>query len=101
MSIMSAASQIVPRVRQVEALVAEREVGDLAVAERHREAEPVVERRVLHLVVLEAAAGVGGDDVGDLAAPALDEGHDEPVRLEGPEGLAEGALGEVLELARD
>ena len=39
-------SQIVAAVGEVEALVAEREIGDLLVPHGHREAEPVVERRI-------------------------------------------------------
>ena len=43
-------SEIEAAVREVEALVAEREVGDLLAAQRHGQAHPVVERRVDDLV---------------------------------------------------
>ena len=46
--------QVVPAVREVEALVAEREIGDLAAPHGERQPEPVVERGIDHVVALEA-----------------------------------------------
>ena len=65
--------QVVAAVRQVEALVAQRKVGNLLVAQRHRQAGPVVERRIDDLVAGEPPLGVGQRDVADLAAPAFDQ----------------------------
>ncbi len=48
--------EVVSAVGQVEALVAEREVGDLLVAQRHRQPGPVVERGIDDLVGGERAA---------------------------------------------
>src|SRR5512133_2098081 len=68
-----AASQVVSAVGEVEALVAEREVGDLLAAERQREPGPVVERGVHHLVAAQLPGGVGDRHVADRAAPPLDQ----------------------------
>src|SRR5712692_1724412 len=66
-------SQVVAAVGEVEALVAEREVRDLLVAQRHLQTDPVVKRRIDNLVICEAALFVGDGHVADLAAPALDQ----------------------------
>ncbi len=50
-------------------------------AQRQRQADPVVERRVDDLVAGEAALGVRQRDVADLAAPAFDERDREVVGL--------------------
>ena len=52
---MGVTSQVMAAVGQVEALVAEREVGDLLVAQRQRQSDPVVEGRIHDLVVGESA----------------------------------------------
>jgi len=49
-------SQVMPRVRKVEALVAEREIRDLVALHCQRQALPVVERRIGHLVPANLAA---------------------------------------------
>ena len=46
-------------VRKIETLVAQGEVGNLLFPQRHRQAGPVVERRVHHLVARESAPGIG------------------------------------------
>ena len=50
--------QIMAAIGQVEALVAEREIGDRLAAKGQGEAEPVVERRVDDFVVGEPPGGV-------------------------------------------
>src|SRR5450759_1816260 len=78
---MGSPSQVVAAVGEVETLVAERKVRDLAVAEREGEAEPVVEGRVGDLVAREAPGRVRDRDVADLPAPAFRECNAERVRL--------------------
>src|SRR5258708_36520477 len=53
------ALKVVATIREVEALIAQREVGNLLPAQCHREARPVVERRVDDLVSGEAPLSVG------------------------------------------
>src|SRR5260370_22446848 len=91
-------SQVVPAVGEVEALVAEREVGDLLVAQRQREAGPVVEGGIDDLVGREAALTVGDAHVADLAAPALDERNAEEVGPGRPAAHARGALRQLAQL---
>src|SRR5262252_5752074 len=59
-------SQVVPAVREIEALVAEREVGDLLVAQRELEAAPVVEGGIDDLVAREAPVPIRDRHVADL-----------------------------------
>src|SRR5881396_2486383 len=87
------ASEVMATVRQVEALVAERKVGDLLPAERDREAHPVVEGRIHDLVARQAPATVGHGHVTDLSAPSLDEPDHQPVRPSGPERGARRPIG--------
>ena len=70
---INANSQVVAAIRQIEALVAKRKIGNLLVSQRHRQPGPVVKRRIDDLVSCEAALGVGQRHMADLAAPALDE----------------------------
>ena len=72
--------QIVPAIGQVEALVALREIRDRLAAHRHREPEPVAERRVEDLVLREPSGRIGRDEMDDLAAPTLDKRQREVVR---------------------
>src|SRR5262249_56497550 len=68
-----ASSEIVARVREVERLVAEREVGNDVVEHRVLERRPVAERRIDDLHARECAV-IGRDHpVPDRAAPALDQ----------------------------
>src|SRR5229473_5124009 len=92
------ASQVVTAIREVEALVAEREVGDLLIAQGHRQAGPVVERGVDDLVNGEAALRVGHGHVADLAAPALDQRDAEEVRPRRPAVRPRAALGQLAKL---
>src|SRR5437868_3415914 len=89
-------SQIMSAVGQVEALVAEREVGNRLVAQGDRQAEPVMEGRIDDLVALEAAGGVGKGDVADCAAPALDERHRQMIGANGGGGALDRAVGKRL-----
>ena len=59
-------------VREVETLVADREVGDAFAAHGERQRQPVVEARVLDAGGGDAALGVGQENVAGLAAPSLD-----------------------------
>src|SRR5258708_21074112 len=90
-------SQVVTAVREIEALVAERKVGDLLVAQRHLHGEPVVERRIDDLVRREAAALGGQRHVADLAAPTLDERGAEETRPRRAAGRAARALGKLAQ----
>src|SRR5207247_3027469 len=65
--------EVMPTVRQVEALVAEREVGDLLTAQGHGEPHPIVEGGIDDLVAREMPLVVRRCDMADLSAPALDE----------------------------
>src|SRR6266498_4322621 len=76
----SAFSKVMSAVRKVEALIAERKIGDLAAAQRERETHPVVERRVGDLVAREAPGFVGEGDVADLATPPFGERGDDCIR---------------------
>src|SRR6266581_993053 len=98
---MASASQVVPAVREIEALVAEREVGDRLQPHRIRERRPVVEGRIDDLVAGEASALVGRRDVADLATPSLDERDGDCHRLEGAGVLANGTSGDACELRVD
>ena len=53
------ASEIMARIGEVEALVAERKIGDLVARHRQRERGPVVERRIDHLVAADPPGVVG------------------------------------------
>src|SRR5512138_2317911 len=97
----NAPSQVEPAVGKVEALVAQGEVGDLLVAERHGEPLPVVEGGVGHLVPGEAAPVVGDGHVADLSAPPLGERHGDPPRLGDGGGTGEGAAGKLADLLLD
>src|SRR5947207_5250555 len=77
------ASEVVAAVREIETLVAQGEVGDLLVAHRQGDAEPVVEGGIDDLVAGEGAAAVGEGGMADLAAPAFDERDGDVFGLEG------------------
>ena len=82
-------SQVMSAIRQIEALVAEREIGNLLVAEAVGQGGPVVEGGVDDLVARESALSVRDRDVADLAAPAFVQGQRQAVRRE----RGGGALG--------
>ena len=88
-------------VGEVEAFVAEGEVGDLLAAEGVGEGGPVVEGGVDDFVAADVALGIGKGDVGDFAAPAFDEGDDEVVGFEGAEGGDGVSAGEGFGLFAD
>src|SRR5688572_873829 len=94
-------SQIVSAVRQVEALVAEREVRDLLIAERHREAGPVVERGIDDLVRRELSILAGDRHVADLAAPSFDERYAESIRRHRAARCSDLSSGQRLQLRLD
>ena len=79
-----ASLEVVSAVREVEALVAEREIGDLLVSQGHRQPGPVVERGVDDLVAREPALAVGQGHVADLAAPAFHERNHQVIGLQRP-----------------
>ena len=64
-------------VREVETLVADREVGDPFAAHGERQRQPVVEARVLDAGGGDAALGVGQENVAGLAAPSLNQSERE------------------------
>src|SRR5207247_4058068 len=72
-----------PTVRQVEALVAQRKVGDLLIAQSHGEPHPIVEGGIDDLVARETSPIVRRRDMADLSAPALDQADDQRIRHEG------------------
>src|SRR5439155_22163796 len=92
---------IMPTVRQVEALVAERKVGDLLTAQGHGEPHPVMEGGIDDLVARETSLVVRRRDMADLSAPALDEADDQRIRHERPGGHAGGAVRKRRELLPD
>ncbi len=63
--------QIEPAIGKIEALVAEREIGNLLSPECHCQPLPVVKRGVDDLVPGKLTRLVGDGDVTDLAAPPL------------------------------
>ena len=72
--------EVVTAVRQVEALVAQREVRDLLISQRQRQTHPVVEGGIDDLVAGETPLAIRQCNMADLAAPALDEADDEDDR---------------------
>src|ERR1035441_7570785 len=98
---MGSLSQVVAAIGQVEALVAERKIRDLAIPQRERESEPVVERRVDDLVAGKASGRVRHRDVADLPAPAFRERDDERVRPHRPGRGALPVRRQPVELAQD
>src|SRR5579875_2900679 len=66
-------SQIMAAIRQIEALVAQREIGNLLVAQRHGQTWPVVKRRVHDFVTREFSCRIGQCHVADFAAPTFHE----------------------------
>src|SRR5204863_428562 len=93
--------EVMPAVRQVEALVAERKVGDLLIAQGHGEPHPVVEGGIDDLVAREMSLVVRRRDMADLSAPTLDEADDQRIRPERPDGHAGGAVRKRSELLPD
>src|SRR6266540_259201 len=91
-------SEVMPGVRQVEALVAEREVGDLVPRHRQPQRRPVVKGGIGHLVPADAAVRVGRHDVHDLAAPPFHHRDRQFVRAQRSARHADGALGESGQL---
>src|SRR4030095_5782958 len=79
---MLCSSEVEAAVREIEALVAERTVGDLLAAHREREPAPVVERRIHDLVSGNAPRLVGAHHVADLSAPSLDQRNRQVVGCE-------------------
>src|SRR3990172_7911455 len=77
-------SQVVPAVGEVEALVAQGEVGDLLTPQGVGQAGPVVEGGIHDLVAFEAAGSIRDRDVTELAPPSLHERHRDLVRRERP-----------------
>src|SRR5678815_6177594 len=69
--------ELMARIREVEALVAQRKIRDEVARHRAGERRPVVKRRVDDFVTSNAAVGVRHCDVRDLAAPSLLERDDE------------------------
>src|SRR6266853_418750 len=90
--------EVVTRVREIEALVAERKIGDLPVAHDHREREPVVERRVDDLVPGEMARIIRDGPMRDLSAPSLDQRGDASVRAGGARRVREWPVLQLLQL---
>src|SRR5665647_1812552 len=66
---MKSPSQVVAAIGEVEALVAQREIRDLAAPHREGDPQPVVEGRIGDLVAREAAGRVRHRDVADFPAP--------------------------------
>src|SRR5450830_69326 len=101
---MKSPSQVVAAIGEVEALVAQREIRDLAAPHREGDPQPVVEGRIGDLVAREAAGRVRHRDVADFPAPAFRERHNERVRSHCP-GFGTGSprrkLVELLEDERD
>src|SRR5690606_5044900 len=79
--------EVVPGVREIEALVAEREIRNLISPERHRQREPIVEGRVDHFVGCERSHLAGEGEVERFAAPALHDGDREVTRRRLPHAL--------------
>ena len=75
-------SQIMAAIGKVEALIAQREVGDLLVAHRHCQPHPVMEGRIDDFVATEFPLFIGDRDVTNLAAPTFDQRHNYRVRRE-------------------
>ena len=93
--------QVVPAVGEVEALVAQREVGDLLVSQRHRQARSscgTTGRRPCSAA--KRPCGIGQADVADLAAPALDERDDQMLGLQAARRRRESARREAPGAAR-
>src|SRR5882724_3688168 len=90
-----------PAVRQVEALVAQWEIGNLLIPQRQGQAGPVVERRIDDLVAGESALCIRQRDMANLAAPAF---HKSDGQMVGPQRTHPGAEWpgrEALQLAAD
>src|SRR4030095_16726903 len=92
--------EIEATVREVEALVAERKVGDRLAAQRDREPDPVVERRIDDLVAGDRAGLIGADDVADLSAPSLYQRDADRARREWRERPAQRSGWKLVQLLR-
>src|SRR5690606_23770906 len=94
-------SEVEPAVTQVEALVAEREIGDGLLSQREGEAGAVVEGRVGDLVAAKTPRGVRDGDMENLAAPSLHQRGGEVIRRRGGKGVHGGAERRQRELFRE
>jgi hypothetical protein len=88
----------VTAVRQIETLVAKREVRDLLVAKRNGQPRPVVERRVDDLVTRKTTLDVSDRHVADFAAPPFDQRDDNLLGLERSAFDVNLPVGKSLEL---
>jgi hypothetical protein len=90
----------IPRITgvgEIEALVAEREVGELVAAQRHGQAEPVVQARIHDINIADFPLVVGGDHVHALASPAFDEAHGNRGRPQGRQRSPQGTAAVLLQ----
>ena len=94
-------SKVVATVRKIEALVAEREIRNLLVPQRHCQPHPVVERGIDDLKLRELAAGVGQGHMGNLAAPAFDELNGQMVGFQRTDARLERSFGQRQKLVFD
>src|SRR6266404_4846788 len=87
-------------VGEVEALVAERKIGDAIFAHGQGQTLPVVEGRILYLHVRNPAVFIGENDMGDFTAMTRDQSDGERVwgeALQRSLGLRRGKIVELLE----
>src|SRR5258708_39201554 len=78
----SAFLEVMAAVRKVEALIAERKVGDLAAAQGEGQAEPVVKGGIGDLVTRQTSGTVSDGHVADLPPPPLGQRDDDGVGLQ-------------------
>src|ERR1035438_10881951 len=91
-------SKIEAAIREVEALIADREIRDRLAAHRQCKADPVVERGVYDLVAPETTRGVGERHMAHLSAPAFNQRHSQAVRRVRARVAADVAIGRRAEL---
>src|SRR5262249_7273741 len=85
-------------IRQVEALVAQREIGYLLIAQRQSQAGPIEERRINDFVAGEPAVRIRHGHVADLPSPAFDERHNKVIRLQWSDRHVNGPVRQSAQL---
>jgi len=72
--------QIVPAIGQIETFVTKRKIEYLFPSHRHRQAEPVMERRIGYFIAGKSPSGISQRHMTDLSPPSFNQRHRQALR---------------------